>query len=124
LKAGAYGYILKDIDKTEFVKALKQVHSGLKYFSGSVSNVLASRLLDSKPLSANLSTHDESTYHLTRKEKEILRMVVAGGHNKEIAESTGKSIRTIETHRFNIMKKMGVNNAVDMVNKAVRENLI
>jgi DNA-binding NarL/FixJ family response regulator len=124
LKAGAYGYILKDIDKTEFVKALKQVHSGLKYFSGSVSNVLASRLLDSKPLSANLSTHDESTYHLTRKEKEILRMVVAGGHNKEIAESTGKSIRTIETHRFNIMKKMGVNNAVDVVNKAVRENLI
>jgi DNA-binding NarL/FixJ family response regulator len=66
----------------------------------------------------------EDRYHLTRREKEILRMVVEGKHNKDIAESLDKSLRTIETHRFNIMKKLGVNNAVDMVNKSVRENLV
>lgn len=66
----------------------------------------------------------EDPYGLTRREKEILRMVIDGQHNKQISESFGKSVRTIETHRFNIMKKLGVNNAIDMVNKAVKENLV
>ena len=51
-------------------------------------------------------------------------MVVDGKQNKQISESLDISVRTIETHRFNIMKKLGVNNAVDMVNKTVKENLI
>lgn len=123
LDAGAYGYLLKDTDKAEFLKALRQVHSGVKYFSGAVSNVLANRLLGSKPF-ATKSSIEEDSYHLTKREKEILRMVIDGKQNKEIAEASGKSVRTIETHRFNIMKKLGVNNAIDMVNKAIRENLV
>lgn len=123
LDAGAYGYLLKDTDKHEFVKALKQIHGGSKYFSGAVSNVLASRLLNTKPLVRN-NAKEEDIYRLTRKEKEILRMVIDGKHNKEIADTFSLSVRTIETHRFNIMKKMGVNNAIDMVNKAVKENLV
>ena len=123
LDAGAYGYLLKDTDKNEFVKALKQVHGGSKYFSGGVSNILANRLLGSRPI-ATRSTVEEDAYHLTRREKEILRMIIDGKHNREIAEASGKSVRTIETHRFNIMKKLGVNNAIDMVNKAIRENLV
>lgn len=123
LDAGAYGYLLKDTDKNEFIKALKQVQSGSKYFSGAVSNVLANRLLNTKPVN-KINAEVQDPYHLTRKEKEILHMVVDGKQNKQIADSLGKSVRTIETHRFNIMKKLGVNNAIDMVNKAVKENLI
>ena len=123
LQAGAYGYLLKDTDKEEFIRALKQVHGGHKYFSGAVSHVLANQLLNTRPY-LNPRTPVEDVYHLTRREKEILRMVIDGKHNKEIADSLGKSLRTIETHRFNIMKKLGVNNAVDMVNKTVRENLV
>jgi len=123
LEAGAYGYLLKDADKTEFIKALKQIHGGTKYYSGSVSNVLANRLLKGKSLSA-APLVKEDAYHLTRKEKELLRMIVEGKHNKDIADVIGISIRTIETHRFNIMKKLGVNNAVDLVNKTIRENLV
>lgn len=123
LQAGAFGYLLKDTDKEEFIRALKQVHGGHKYFSGAVSHVLANQLLNTRPYLAP-RTALEDTYHLTRREKEILRMVIDGKHNKDIAESLGKSLRTIETHRFNIMKKLGVNNAVDMVNKTVRENLL
>jgi len=123
LDAGAYGYLLKDTDKTEFVKALRQVYNGTKYFSGAVSNVLANRLLNAKPYTSKSSV-EEDEYHLTKREKEILRMVIDGKHNKEIADASGKSVRTIETHRFNIMKKLGVNNAVDMVNKSVKENLV
>jgi DNA-binding NarL/FixJ family response regulator len=121
LDSGAYGYLLKDTDKAEFVKALKQIHAGNKYFSGAVSNVLANRLLKTK-IAARQPVEDP--YGLTRREKEILRMVIDGQHNKQISESFGKSVRTIETHRFNIMKKLGVNNAIDMVNKAVKENLV
>lgn len=122
LDAGAYGYLLKDTDKGEFVKALKQINAGNKYFSGAVSNVLANRLLGAKSPEKNSRPDDQ--YHLTKREREILRMVINGTPNKEIADSLDKSVRTIETHRFNIMKKMGVNNAVDMVNKAVKENLV
>lgn len=123
LRAGAYGYLLKDTDKEEFVRALHQVHNGQKYFSGTVSHVLAEQLLNTRPSAAS-SAPVEDAYHLTRREKEILRMVIDGKHNKDIAESLGKSLRTIETHRFNIMKKLGVNNAIDMVNKSIRENLV
>ena len=123
LQAGAYGYLLKDTDKEEFLKALRQVHRGNKYFSGAVSHVLANQLLTARPfVSARVAVED--VYHLTRREKEILRMVIDGKHNREIADSLGKSLRTIETHRFNIMKKLGVNNAIDMVNKSVKENLV
>jgi DNA-binding NarL/FixJ family response regulator len=123
LSSGAYGYLLKDTDKDEFIKALKQVHAGSKYFSGAVSNVLANQLLNSKPMVTSNSPV-EHPYHLTKKEKEILRMVIDGKQNKDIADTFEKSVRTIETHRFNIMKKLGVNNAIDMVNKSVKENLV
>jgi two-component system response regulator DegU len=124
LDAGAYGYLLKDTDKNEFVKALKQIYGGSKYFSGAVSNVLASRLLNAPKSALRTSTLVEDSYGLTRREKEILRMVIDGKSNKEIADSLTKSVRTIETHRFNIMKKLGVNNAIDMVNRTVKENLV
>lgn len=123
LDVGAFGYLLKDSDKNEFIKALKQVHSGTKYFGGAVSNVLANRLLNAGP-AVNSYAPPADAYHLTRKEKEILRLVVDGRQNKQIADSLDKSVRTVETHRFNIMKKLDVNNAVDMINKAIKENLI
>lgn len=123
LQAGAFGYLLKDTDKEEFVRALRQVHSGHKYYSGTVSHVLASQLLNARPYMTTRAPV-EDVYHLTRREKQILRMVIDGKHNKEIADFLGKSLRTIETHRFNIMKKLGVNNAIDMVNKSVKENLV
>jgi two-component system response regulator DegU len=122
LDAGAYGYMLKDIDKNEFIKALKQIYKGNKYFSGAVSNVLADRFLTRKAGPRKAEVEDQ--YHLTKKEKQILSMVIDGKQNKQISESLDISIRTIETHRFNIMKKLGVNNAVDMVNKTIKENLV
>jgi DNA-binding NarL/FixJ family response regulator len=123
LEAGAYGYLLKDTDKDEFLRALRQINSGNKYYSGAVSNVLANRLLNGGQSAVPRPVANDP-YNLTRKEKEILRMVIDGNSNKQISDVLENSIRTIETHRFNIMKKMGVNNGVDMVNKAVRENVV
>jgi DNA-binding NarL/FixJ family response regulator len=124
LNADAYGYLLKDTDKEEFLKALRAVHGGSKYYTGAVSHVLANRLLQGGQRPARREdTSVADPYSLSKREKQILRMLIDGKHNKEIAEALDKSQRTIETHRFNIMKKLGVNNAIDMVNKAVRENI-
>jgi len=125
LSAGAWGYLLKDTDKGEFIKALKQINNGIRYYSGAVSNVLANQLLGVvRPSVEKIAEPQIDKYGLSKREKQILSMVINGKHNKDIADFLEKSVRTIETHRFNIMKKLGVNNAVDMINKAIRENLI
>lgn len=123
VQSGAYGYLLKDIDKSEFIKAIKQVYQGIKYYSGAISGILAEGLLF-RYSSGKPPAPKENKYNLTPREKEILKLIVEGKQNKRIAELLGKSVRTIETHRFNIMKKMEVNNAIDMVNKTLKENLI
>ena len=63
-------------------------------------------------------------YHLTKREREILKMVAEGQSNEEIAQQLNNSIRTIETHRFRIMKKLGVNNRQGMLKVARQEGLI
>ena len=122
LQVGAYGYLLKDTEKNEFVKAIHQVMAGNKYYSGAVSNALASQLLGNKTMQKDPTTHQD--YGLTKRELEILSLIIEGKKNQQIADTLGKSVRTIETHRFNIMKKLGVNNAIDMVNKALKENIV
>jgi len=127
LTVGAWGYLLKDTDKNEFIKALKQINNGIRYYSGAVSNVLANQLLGtikSKPNTEEAKEEQVDKYGLSKREKQILSLVINGKHNKEIADFLSKSVRTIETHRFNIMKKLGVNNALDMINKVMRENVI
>ncbi len=122
LQSGASGYLLKDTEKPEFLRAIHQVMAGNKYYSGAVSNVLASQLLGNKTITPAKTTAND--YGLTKRELEILSQIINGKKNQQIAETLDKSVRTIETHRFNIMKKMGVNNAIDMVNKAIKENLV
>ena len=120
IEAGASGYLLKDTSKEEFVKAVKAIHQGGKYFSGDVSNVLVNRYLNVKDRKVS-PVLEEKSYDITKREKQILGMIAEGIGNKEIADQLGKSIRTIETHRFNIMKKLKVNNVVELLRKLEEE---
>jgi len=127
IDCGAYGYLLKDTNQIEFIKAIETVAKGEKYFSGDISKVLVNRYLSVKtapvtspPPSENPST-PVTTYDLTKREKQIYKMLYQGVNNKEIADQLKKSIRTIETHRFNIMKKVGVSNVVDLLRKVEAE---
>ncbi len=124
LSAGAWGYLLKDTDKGEFIRAIKQINNGIRYYSGPVSNILANQLLNTTKQPILSIDEKKDVYGLSKRERQILAMVVEGKHNKDIAELLGKSVRTIETHRFNMMKKLAVNNAVDMINKAIKENIL
>ncbi|WP_367752325.1 response regulator transcription factor [Flavobacterium sp. WC2421] len=123
IKAGADGYLLKGSSKEEFLKALHTVSNGGKYFSGDISSILIDQLknnvntLDSKqPLADDLV--------ITKREKEILKLLLSGKGNKEIAEALEISKRTAEVHRFNLMKKLKVKNLMELSNKANEYALI
>ncbi len=117
IESGASGYLLKDTSKEEFMKAIRAIHQGGKYFSGDISQVLVNSYLNVRDRKVTQKISASNEYDITKREKQILKMIADGIGNKEIAEQLGKSIRTIETHRFNIMKKLKVNNVVELLKK-------
>lgn len=125
IKAGASGYLLKDTDKKEFIKAIHTVYNGEKYFSGDISNVIVSNYLQNTTTSSKKeeSTQEPDPYGLTKKEKLILLHILSGKTNSEISEILQNSKRTVETHRFNLMKKMNVKNLMELSSKAAQYNL-
>ena len=123
---GADGYLLKDTNKTEFNKAVKMVHAGHKYFSGDISTTIVNSFLSSGSSTASPKTepNTDDQYQLTKRERQILGLIYDGVSNKDIAEQLGKSVRTIETHRFNIMKKLQVNNITELLKKVEKEGIV
>ena len=124
IECGAAGYLLKDSEKQELIKAIKEIAAGGRYFSSPVANILADNYLNSlykfKPVSATVL----NSFDLTEKEKQILKHVVMGLSNKEISVKLGKSVRTVETQRFNLMKKLGVKNVVELIHFAKENRLL
>lgn len=118
IKAGASGYLLKDTGKSEFIKAINTISKGGKYFSGDISNVIVSNYLQNTNTVSKKSTVPSNSHGLTKKEVEILELILSGQTNTEISDTLGKSKRTIETHRFNLMKKLNVKNLIELSSKA------
>ncbi|MCK8523352.1 response regulator transcription factor [Aquimarina sp. D1M17] len=128
INAGADGYLLKGSSKEEFLKALTAVSNGEKYFSGDVSSILIKRIksgdvtnqnqVSQETISDDSEKVNTNPFDLTKRENQILHLAVSGKTNKDIAEELNISKRTIEVHRFNLMKKMGVKNVLELSNKA------
>ena len=123
IKAGADGYLLKGSSKEEFLKALQTVANGGKYFSGDISSILIGQLTNPTQSIETKQTLDEELL-ITKREKEILKLLLSGKGNKEIAESLDISKRTAEVHRFNLMKKLKVKNLMELSNKATEYSLL
>ncbi|KAF2327586.1 response regulator transcription factor [Flavobacterium nitrogenifigens] len=123
IKAGADGYLLKGSSKEEFLKALHSVAVGGKYFSGDISSILISQLTNSSTSLEPKQPLGEEMM-ITKREKEILTLLLSGKGNKEIAEALDISKRTAEVHRFNLMKKLKVKNLMELSNKAAEYSLI
>lgn len=117
IQAGADGYLLKGSSKEEFLKAVQTVSNGGKYFSGDISSILIGQLTNS-PLSIEPKQISGEEQLITKREKEILKLLLTGKGNKEIAEALDISKRTAEVHRFNLMKKLKVKNLMELSNKA------
>jgi len=130
IEANAMGYLLKDASKSEILKAIHTVYNGEKYFSGDISNIIVNSLLkksiSSEPNQSSIQEIEttKNTFNITKKELEILHLILEGKSNKDISEILHKSKRTIETHRFNLMKKLNVKNLIELSTKAKEHQLI
>jgi len=126
--AGAHGYLLKDASKEEFLKAIQTVCDNGLYYSGDISQYLVNRyrkkekpkLIQKVPLSKEALP----AISLTKREMQILKLATSGLTNQEIADELGKSKRTVEAHRFNLMKKLEVKNLMELVKKGQAMGLV
>ncbi|MDT0689893.1 response regulator transcription factor [Salegentibacter sp. F188] len=125
VEVGADGYLLKGASKDEFLKALHRVADGGKYFSGDISSILVNNFSNGKSTSGQKSNKPiEDPFNLTKRETQILTLVMEGKSNKEIGEELSISKRTAEVHRFNLMKKLDVKNLIELTNKAREYDLV
>lgn len=118
IQAGANGYLLKNVEPDELENAIKAVASGGKYFNAIISNIMIENI--SRVTDQDKDKHSD----ITAREKEILQYVADGLSTKLIADKLSISIRTVETHRVHIMKKLQVNNVAEMVKKGLEQKII
>ncbi|MGC6431553.1 MAG: response regulator [Jejuia sp.] len=126
IQAGADGYLLKGASKEEFIKALNKVASGGKYFTGDVSAIIMNNFVNGNTNSAVSPKVEikQDPFNLTKREKQILSLVLELKNNKDIADELKISKRTAEVHRFNLMKKLQVSNLKELTDKAKDFGLI
>jgi len=116
------GYILKDAEKEEIVKAMNVVHKGEKYFPPEVSAILVSAM-QGNSASKKSSKSQRVLGQLSKKEIIILKDIAKGMSSKDIAAKLNLSIRTVSNHRANMLKKTGLNNTAELVRKVSSEGL-
>ncbi|WP_223483823.1 response regulator transcription factor [Pseudomonas sp. A-RE-19] len=121
LESGAYGYLLKDTTATELAHALDALRNNERYLSPAIAHTVINQALirTQKNQPQTLDSHN-----LTARQLEILRLIVRGKSTREIANGLGLSIKTVETHRSQIMKRLQIYDVAGLVLFAVREQII
>jgi DNA-binding NarL/FixJ family response regulator len=118
LKAGASGYLLKDCAFEELINAIRTVSAGQIYLSHRVTGVVVDEYLHNRP------TRDGTAYNLlSAREREVLQLLAEGNSTKSIASSLNVSIKTVETHRQQIMEKLNLHSVAELTKYAVKEGL-
>lgn len=121
LESGAHGYLLKDTTATELEQALAALRNGERYLSPAIAHTVINQAL----MHAQHGKHAVSERHnLTARQLEILRLIVRGKSTREIAAGLGLSIKTVETHRSQIMKRLQIYDVAGLALFAVREKII
>jgi DNA-binding NarL/FixJ family response regulator len=121
LESGAHGYLLKDTTATELEHALDALRNNERYLSPAIAHTVINQALTrtqkNQPELAD-------SHNLTARQLEILRLIVRGKSTREIANGLGLSIKTVETHRSQIMKRLQIYDVAGLVLFAVREQII
>lgn len=120
LRAGADGYILKDATHDELKVALRSVLNGKTYLSPDISNRVVSGYLSGNGGNGTLSTWDT----VTHRERQVLKLVAEGRPNKSIAQYLSLSVKTVEKHRSNLMRKLDLHNASMLTAFAIEKGLV
>lgn len=116
--AGASGYVLKDAPPEDLIRAIRAAKKGEAFFSPGVS-----KHLFEKPHPGARKNRKGSTSKLTSREEQVLTRIARGLANKEIAAQLGIGVRTVETHRERIMRKLGIHNAAGLTRFAINHGL-
>ena len=117
MKAGAKGYVIKNADKKTLLEAIKSVYIGQEYIQKELKDELLNEVLQ-KPTSKSFIPH------LTRREKEVLQLIVDELTTQQIANKLFISPKTVETHRLNLLLKLDVKNTAGLVKIALEKNLV
>lgn len=117
LSAGARAFVLKSEGGRKLIQAIQSAADHMPFFAARASEALLKSLVTSRSVDLIESA-------LTYREREIVQLVAAGSSNKEVASTLGISVKTVETHRAKVMRKLGLSSIVDLVRFAVRENFI
>jgi DNA-binding NarL/FixJ family response regulator len=118
LLAGATGYVPKSSTAKELVDAIESVRSGRPYLAHTVAEHVVNAITSAQPGFSGDATD------LTGREREVLQLIAEGLSTKEIAHELGISVKTVQTHRANLMHKTGVHKASSLVRYAIREGLV
>ena len=109
LQLGAWGYVTKNSSKDEMINAIVEVNNGKKYICHEVKNILAEQELEENPVIANMN-------NLSRRELDIIKLIKEGLSSREIGLQLELSLKTVEVHRYNILKKLKLKNTAALVN--------
>jgi len=112
---GVDSYLLNDCEKPEILEAIEDTISGKQFYCGMVIDILAQK---------NNNDNNCSGFSLSQRELEIIKLISEGLTNRQIADNLFLSTHTVNTHRKNIMSKLGINNTAGIVIYAVKENII
>lgn len=118
--AGAKSYIQKSEAGRHLVSAIKSLAEHKPFFTPEISRILFARFLSVGPA----KKRGGQEYMLTDRERNVVRLLAQGSSNKEIANALGISIRTAETHRATLMRKLGLDSLASLVRYAIRNNII
>jgi DNA-binding NarL/FixJ family response regulator len=119
LKAGASGYLLKDCAFDEMTRAIRSVASGGSFLGSGIAEMMAVEYTHR----GHASSSDTAFSQLTNREREVLQLLAEGRSTRETASMLGVSIKTIETHRQQIMRKLKIHSIAELTKYAVREGL-
>lgn len=109
MQLGAMGYVTKNSSKDEMIKAILEVSNGRKYICDEVKNILAQKELEEETVQGDMN-------NLSRREIDIIQLIKQGLSSKEIALKLDISLKTVEVHRYNILKKLKLKNTAALVN--------
>lgn len=109
LQLGAKGYVTKNSSKEEMIKAIVEVHKGNKFICDEIKNIISDQLLTDENDTPNINS-------LTEREIQIINYIKQGNSSKEIATALNISLKTVEVHRHNILKKLKLKNSAALVN--------
>jgi DNA-binding NarL/FixJ family response regulator len=119
LNAGAMGYLTKDAPPEEIIDAINSLSIGKMYYSSSLTDILARQIIQKKKKEELIKS-----VKITNREIEVLKLIIDGYSNKDIANKLILSKRTIDNHRSNLMRKIGAKNTADIVRLAFINKLV